>query len=175
MWGNPSHRDVAAALVPSGPTVKVKTRGLSSIDRQLLTATAVGAAIGYLLLTFLVIGGSTGTLVSRLLVFSAVLGCTSLGVSNLQCIRRVDVDDEEVTLRYLMRTVRVPWSDLAPPRANPYADEYGGIFLRRIVRGPGGGARRGSFVTRDQARAILMHPKCPKWDLDETLREFLGL
>jgi Bacterial PH domain len=155
--------------------VRVKTRGLSSMDRQLLIATIVGATIGYPLVGFVVIGGSPATLGLRLSIFTAALVCAALGASNIQAIRRVDVDDGGVTLRYLLRTVRVPWSDFAPPRPNPFAKEYGGTFLRRVARKPAGGVRRGHFVTRDQARAILMHPMCPKWDLDASLRTYLGL
>lgn len=165
----------AASPLSSRPTVSVKTRGLSALDRQLLIATAVGAVIGYPLVAFAVVHATTATLGARLLIFTAVLGCASLGVSNLQCIRRVDVDDGGVTLRYVVRRVRVPWPDFAPPGPNRYAKAYGGIFVRRILRRPAGEVRRGHFVTRDQARAILTHPNCPRWDLEPSLREFLGL
>lgn len=155
--------------------VSVKTRGLSSADREVLIATAIGAAIIYPLVAFAVVDTTPATVVPRLLIGTVVIAVTSLSMANIQAIRRVDIDDSGVTFRYLLRKVHASWSDLLPPGPNRYASQYGGIFMRRVVPKTGGATRRGHFVTRDQARAVLNHPNCPRWNLDANLRAFLGL
>jgi hypothetical protein len=159
----------------SGSVVRIRTLGLSVMDRQLLIATAVGAAIGYPLVAFAVVDATQSSLVLRLSIFSVVLVAAVLAASNIQAIRRVDIDAGGVTLRYTLRSVRVRWSDFLPPPRNPFAKEYGGTFLRRRVGGAGRETRRGHFVTRDQARAIMTHPNWPNLVVDADLRGYLGL
>jgi hypothetical protein len=155
--------------------VSIPTRGLTFADRQLIIGTAIGALIIYPLVAFAIVGATPATLGPRLLLGTVVIAATSLGLANIQAIRRVDVDDSGVTFRYVLRRVHASWTDLRPPHANRYAREYGGIYMRRVVPSAGGGIGRGHFVTCDQARAILSHAACPKWTLEEGLRSYLRL
>ena len=157
-------------------SAEVRTRGLSWYDRTYIVAALVGALIGYPLVSFAVIDPGLVPLSIRLSIWTVVLLAFFLWMENTQGIRRVQVDSSGVTFHYLLRRKFGRWRDLsvgATPQ--PDANRIGGIYLSRSFLDRGRPDAWLHFVTRDQARAILLHPTCTIKDLEPGVRAYLGL
>lgn len=73
---------------------------------------------------------------------------------------RVRVSDDGVTFRTPASSVSVPWEALEPPVRPAVFGEVA------FLPGPGAPAVSGGLrVTVEQARAILLHPAHPPWDV----------
>jgi hypothetical protein len=88
----------------------------------------------------------------------------------LVLIRSVAVSAEGVDFIFSRRTLHVRWPDLVPPEGPPF---LGVVFQYK---------RDGVVMERDnlavnlaQAKAILTHPRCPRFALDPKLRASVGL
>lgn len=84
--------------------------------------------------------------------------------------RSVDVSAEGVDFIFSRRTLHVRWPDLVPPEGPPF---MGVVFQYK---------HEGAVMERDnllvnlaQAKAILTHPRCPRFALDPKLRASVGL
>jgi hypothetical protein len=88
----------------------------------------------------------------------------------LVLIRTVTVATDGVDFIFSRRTLHVRWPDLVPPEGPPF---MGVVFQYK---------RDGVVMERDnlavdlaQAKAILTHPRCPRFALDPKLRASVGL
>jgi hypothetical protein len=104
-----------------------------------------------------------------------VLAVLLVGLESLQGIRSVVLNAQGVRFRYLVHERRALWSEILPPRSDPYAGRRGGIFIFRTFTPKGDGRTAGYFVTREQARAILTHPSCSAKEIEPGVRAYLGL
>ncbi len=96
---------------------------------------------------------------------------------------RVGLTDEGVTfVKGTKSYLQVPWGRLCPPEW-PARFRAVTFFYKLWEPDPKStyqnqvGPRPGPPIMVDihQARAILAHPKCPKWDLKPEIRKSLGL
>jgi hypothetical protein len=92
-------------------------------------------------------------------------------------IREVAMTSRTVEFVLGRETITVPWSDLEPPRNRLFVGDIAFYFPKGL--GPKferSESNRGHvLVTRDQAVAILGHPDCPGWRLDQKIVRSLGI
>lgn len=158
----------------AGSITVVPTRGLTWWDGYFaLLAYVVALPVGTLMYYFLAVGGFPDGFLGS---FIAALVSVSVGyivILSLASVRRVTVNTSGVSFRFLFNTEHVGWTSLSPGK-DPVA--HGAWWIRSSdVRSSPSRLPRAYRLTRQQARAILSHPCCPKWNLQlETLRD-LGL
>jgi hypothetical protein len=80
--------------------------------------------------------------------------------------RSVRVAAEGLSLAYGTFAISAPWGHWSPLG---HSWITGGISFRCQPE-----ERRYYVVTPEQAQAILRHPRCPPWALDETMRRLVG-
>lgn len=106
-----------------------------------------------------------GILVGLLIAIGMWLGATFFILT-----RAVEIGDKGVSFVVGFKRTHVKWNDLVPPRDAFFVT----LTLKYKVDGkvqendPMG-------VSKAQARAIMMHPKCPKFHMDPKIWESLGL
>jgi hypothetical protein len=159
-----------------GSLVVVKTGGLSSYDRIYLEGSPLGAAVGYALIFFAILEPARKFIPYAAISYTVAVVGLFLYFENLWAIRGVRVSPGGVEFRYIFHRTAAPWADLSiGPGPQPYARQRQGVyFSRRYTKGETHGVWS-HFVTREQARAILLHPSCPQWPLDRQVSAFLGL
>jgi hypothetical protein len=153
----------------------VRTRGLTYYDRLYVYLALGMTPVAVLVFVFATGRPTTSTLPLRMGIALGIIVVGYLWQSNIQGIRAVEIGSEGVAFRYSLHRERVTWSELAPS-----SDPFGGGKRRDgwfIARHPakGGGRDRAYFVTKDQARAILTSPFCPKWSIPDSTRLYLGI
>lgn len=113
--------------------------------------------------------------VPRLLIFDCAPGLLGVAVllAGLAVMARIPkkltLDSESIEVQYLLGRVRLQWGQLrAPIRSTRGFLEFLANPGTRGVAGP-------ITVTSQQARAILSHPSCPRFNLSpEVVRELDG-
>lgn len=128
----------------------------------------VGAVAGYLRWATTPDNGASpvlGLIIPTILFLAIVVAATFFSF-----VRTVEIYQNQVVFILGARHLTVKWGDLVPPRS-PLM--LGITFKYRA----GGRVQEQSalFVTRDQARAILMHPRCPRFDMGPKVWQSLGL
>lgn len=128
----------------------------------------VGAVAGYLRWATTPDNGASpllGLIIPTILFLAIVFAATFFSF-----VRTVEIFQNQVVFTLGTSHVTVNWSDLVPPRS-PFL--FGITFKYRA----GGRIQEQTalFVTRDQARAILEHPRCPRFSMDPQIWQSLGL
>jgi hypothetical protein len=136
----------------------------------------IGGLIGYGLVTFAVIDQRLVALWIRLLCWTVVLLILFVWMEDLWGTRSVTIDRTGVTFAYVIHRRFGEWRDLSVGNApQPEAPRLGGIYIRRAILDKGRPSFWLHFVTRDQARAIMLHPSCTIKELEPGIRAYLGL
>jgi hypothetical protein len=111
--------------------------------------------------------GSVETIGLGLLLSLSVL---TVGLA-LVAVRAVEISDSGVTFVSGFKRFHIAWSELSPP---VYPLYVGGLSFVRKPHLPD--ERPSSYTAnREQAVAILRHPKCPKFALSPEILTSLGL
>lgn len=121
--------------------------GQGTVTHQALGETALGLIVGVLLAAAMWLGATFAILT-----------------------RRVELTNEAVSFVVGFTTTKVAWGDLVPPR-----DRF---FITMTFKYRVDGKVREDDpmgVTKEQARAILAHPSCPKFNLDRATWASVGL
>lgn len=128
----------------------------------------VGAAVGYLRRA--TTPDNWASLVLGLVLATVLLLSIALAVTYLVFVRVVEIHPDNVVFLLGTRRIAVGWGDLVPP-VSPLM--LGVTFEYRV----GGQVQEQTslFVTREQAQAILTHPRCPRFQIDAKLWRGLGL
>lgn len=151
------------------PGYSIPTRGITWVDSRIALASLIVGPLMALCIVGLTAGGPTQNTPVKILVFVGCFSAYLLFITNAASVRRVDLDQQGVTFRYIVTKERASWADLRPGRS----PANHGIWT--IVRITKSGRRRGHVVTTEQALAILRHPNRPEWDLAPAVAESLGV
>jgi len=169
---SPSASRPSAPIAPHESVVEVKVHGWTWLDRAFLLITVGIFPLGLLLVIFVSGPPPTVDLTLRLVVIVALLGAGYLFAEALVSVRSVRVDSQGVTFGFLFHSEHREWRDLGPSRLPPQHGGWGIVARRptgRLVR------QRGYAITIAQARVIVAHPSCPKWEIPEATRMALQL
>jgi hypothetical protein len=128
--------------------------------------------VAVLLLIVLPVPRPPADAVPRLVAIVIFLAGLDLLFEEITSPRQVRVGPGGVTFRFLFHSESRGWSELEPDRMVP---RYGGWGVISRYRGGRRVRQRGFALTIEQARALLGHPNCPKWELSAETRIALGL
>jgi len=152
------------------PAVVVRTTGFTWLDKVGQLVVACMFPIGVLWVIYLSGPPSPSDVVPRLVGVIAFLAAVDLAWVSIVSVRRVEIDTEGVSFRYLFHTERRNWSDLRPGSGPP---EHRDWWLRSTFHIGRNSFERGYHISIEQAKSILGHPSCPKWDLAPKVRQGL--
>jgi hypothetical protein len=171
-WRHVSEMGPAAGS-DSASTIVVPTRGITAVDRRILTFILLFAPFALLITLFLTPGGPSVNLFPKLGLWAGLLVLIGLLMTASISVRRVDVDQSGITVRYLFDKRRATWAALTP---SPHPPRKGMWSLYSRPTATGVGKARRYIVTVEQARAILSHPSRPvDWVIPPAVRTGLGL
>jgi hypothetical protein len=150
-------------------------------------------AIGELYCNFVLFAGPMRNLNDTFLLtigltFPAIIGAMMLVIFLLATVFEIQVTASGVKFRYLLsRPFTVEWGQLVPPEY-PYKGTFRlrGIAFDSLPTAPGvkamgkgvsdrPGENMPLWVSLEQARAILLHPNCPNWQLSADIWKSLGI
>jgi hypothetical protein len=153
--------------------VSVQTAGWTWFDQTLqLTILAVSPVL-ILMLVFLPQPPYPTDFVQRIIAALVILAIADFSGEEIVSVRRVDIDSEGVAFNYPLHCEKGAWADLFP---GPNPPQHGSWFVGRTRRRGGRVLTpRAHRITLEQARAILSHPSCPKWDLEPAVESVLRL
>jgi hypothetical protein len=154
----------------NGPSVVVRTRGLSASDRRVLRLSLSCSPV-VLLLMFLELPPFPQDLPQKLGSAVGVVAAAILLTEGLTSVRQVDIDERGVRFQYPFHKEFGSWEKLSyyPTYLEP------NVWVISRARQGRRVSVRGHRVTKDQARAIVSYPSCPKWNLSPEVRQSLGL
>ena len=165
----------ANAPDPSQPEmgeIVIETGGWTWGDAMLQLMLVAMYPVGVLFVVFLSGPKPPADVVPRLVGIAIFLVGVDLFVEALVSVRRVSLDARGVSFRYLFHTERREWTDLEPSNLTP---RHGGWGVISRYRGGHRAMQRAYALTLEQARAIVGHPNCPRWELPEAVRKGLNL
>jgi hypothetical protein len=163
-------------LQPPNGSQNIRTKGFTYVDWRAQLGVAICAPIGALLILGLTNGGPSLDLPLKIAIFVAALAVVDLAIIGTRSVRAVEIDASGVTFHYLFNKERGRWSELSPGRLPP---EHGmWAVIRTVTKGSTlsrRGFRRAHYVTLEQARAIVLDPHGPNWNLLEPVATRLGI
>ena len=161
---NPSQSEVGEIVIQTG--------GWTWGDAMLQLMLVALFPVGVLFIVFLSGPQPPTNVLPRIVGVALLWAGVDLFVEALVSVRRVSLDAQGVSFRYLFHTERREWTDLEPSKLTPRHGDWALISRFRAGRRT---MQRAYAVTIEQARAIVGHPNCPKWDLPEDVRKGLNL
>jgi hypothetical protein len=155
----------------SGSTVVVRTDGLTYWDRKVLKIALILSPLMFLGIVFGTAGGVGYDTWGKVTLAVGAIAFACLMPPELTSVRRVTLDDSGVIFRFLFHKERAAWAELKPSGPPALHDLWAVLREQPKYRvNP-----RAFTITVKQARAIMAHPNCPKWDLSPEVRQSLGL
>jgi len=165
----------AKAPDPSQPKVGekvIETGGWTWGDAMVQVTCVALYPVGVLFIVFLSGPQPPTNVLPQLVGIALFVAGVDLFVEALVSVRRVSLDAQGVSFRYLFHTERREWTDLEPSKLTP---QHGGWGVISRYRGGHRAMQRAYALTLEQARAIVGHPNCPRWELPEAVRKGLNL
>jgi hypothetical protein len=157
---------------PEVGEIVIETGGWTWGDAMVQVTCVALYPVGALFAVFLSGPQPPADVLPRLLGFALFVAGVDLFVEALISVRRVSLDSQGVSFRYLFHTERREWTDLEPSKLTP---RHGGWGVISRFRGGHRAMQRAYALTIEQARAIVGHPNCPRWDLPADVRKALNL
>jgi hypothetical protein len=149
----------------------LRTRGLTWYDWMIQVVVFCLFPVGVLFVILLSGPPLPTDVIPRLVGVVIFLAGLDLFAEGVTSVRRVELRRDDITFRFLFHSERRKWQNLEP---GPEVPKHNGWWILSRYRSGRQWSPRGYRITFEQARAILSHPSCPKWEIPPTIRDGLG-
>jgi hypothetical protein len=170
LWDGP-HSSLGLTETPTGLLI-IRTNRLTRGFWFIQAGVAIGFPIAAFEVTSLASPRTLGGVLPVLVSLLAACLTVDFLIVEFSDVRAVEIDDDGVRFRYRFHSERGLWIDLSPGDIPVQAGMW---TIKRRTRRDSGMPSRGHDVTIEQARAILSYPRCPKWRLNASTAQKLGL
>ncbi len=165
-------RESSTSASPNRNSITIKTTGLTWLDKLYQILIICAFPVGVLFVIYLSGPRPPVNVPLQLAEVVVVLAVVDFALEEITSVRRITMDSEGVRFRFLIHTEVRQWGDLQPGTESP---EHSGWWVVSRRREGKPSRQRGYRITLPQARAMLSHPSCPKWELKPAVRAALGV